>query len=142
VNFSGAPQVTKSTFNSPTAGPIPVTKYIAQSGSGSNAKYYVIDVYHYSKSYQFPSNYLSDALRLFVFAVNMKYPGVKLASQAPTQFLGGPAITGVLTVPIGGSQEPGYLLITTKNQNTYGMGTYGVDQNGYNAFVNSFTFSQ
>ncbi|MGB7957869.1 MAG: hypothetical protein WCF77_03465 [Minisyncoccia bacterium] len=142
VNFSGTPLVSKTTFNSPTAGSIPLTKYIAQAGSGSSAKYYVIYVYHYPQSYQFPNSYLSDALRLFAAAVNMKYPGTRLVSQTPTQFLNVSAMAGALTVPIGGAQTPGYLLITTKGQNTYGMGTYGASQSDYNAFVNSFTFTK
>ena len=142
VNFSGTPLVEKTTFNSPTAGSIPLTKYIAQSRSGSSAKYYVLYVYHYPQSYQFPNGYLAGAMQLFAAAVNMEYPGTKLVSQTPTQFLGISAMTGELTVPIGGIQTSGYLLITTKGQNTYGMGTYGASQGDYNAFANSFTFTK
>jgi len=142
VNFSGTPQVTKSTFTSPSAGPIPLTKYIVQSGSGSSAKYYVVYVYHYPQTYQFPAGYLTGAMDLFAMAVSAKYPGAKLTSQQPTQLLGNAAVAGTITVSTAGQQSEDYLLITTKNQNTYGIGTYGVDQSGYNAFVNSFTFTQ
>ena len=142
ANFSGTPEATKTTFNSPLAGPIPLTKYIAQSGNGASAKYYVIYVYHYPPSYQFPSYYLTAAMQVFATEIGMKYPGAKLASQTPTQLLGGSAVSGVITLPVKGNQENAYLVITTKNQNTYGIGTYNADQSDYNAFVNSFTFTQ
>lgn len=142
ADFQGTPDVTKSTFNSLTAGSIPLTKYIAQSGSGSSAKYYVLNVYHYPQSYQFPGNYLTGALQLFAIAVAAKYPGAKLTSQTPTQFQGNAAMAGVLSVPIGGVQTTGYVLITVRGQNTYGMGTYNASEDDYNTFVNSFAFTQ
>lgn len=142
VNFSGTPSVNKSLFNSLTAGSIPLTEYRVQSGNGSSTKYYEVNVYHYPQSYQFPSGYLSAATQIFAMAVGAKYPGAKLASQTPTQFLGNPAMSGTITVPVFGNQGFVYLLITVKGQNTYGIGTYGMDQNAYNAFVNSFTFTQ
>lgn len=142
VNFSGTPQVMKSQFNSLTAGNIPLTEYRVQAGNGSSTKYYEVNVYHYPQSYQFPSGYLNAAIQLFAMAVNAKYPGSKLVGQTPTQFLGNPAISGTISVPLFGNKGFVYLLITVKNQNTYGIGTYGMDQNAYNAFVNSFTFTQ
>ncbi len=143
VNFSGTtPQVTKSTFNSPTAGPIPLTKYIVQTGTGLSTQYYVIYVYHYPQTYQFPTGYLTGAMNLFAAAVSAKYPGAKLTSQEQTQLLGAPAVAGTITVQISGQSFDNYLVITTKNQNTYGIGTYGLSQSDYNAFVNSFTFTQ
>jgi uncharacterized protein YxeA len=142
VNFSGTPQVTKTTFNSPTAGSIPVTKYMAESGSGSSTKYYAVDVYHYPQSYQFPSGYLTGAMDIYAMAASAKYPGAKLTSSQSTQFLGSAAMAGTITITIDGQQSENYVLITTKGQNTYGIGTYGMDQSDYNAFVNSFTFTQ
>jgi len=142
VNFPTTPQVIKSTFNSPSAGSVPVTKYIAQSGSGASAKYYVIYVYHYPSSYQFPAGYLTGAMDLFAMAVSAKYPTAKLTSQQPTQLLGNAAEAGTITVTAGGQQSENYLVITTKNHNTYGIGTYGMSQSDYNAFVSSFTFTQ
>jgi hypothetical protein len=142
ANFSGTPQVAKTTFNSPTAGSIPVTKYMAESGSGSSTKYYAVDVYHYPQSYQFPSGYLTGAMDIYAMAVNSKYPGAKLTSAQPTQFLGNAAMQSTITVTIDGQQSENYVLITTKGQNMYGIGTYGMDQSDYNAFVHSFTFIQ
>jgi len=142
VNFSGTPQVTKTTFNSPTAGSIPATKYMMASGSGSSTKYYAVDVYHYPQSYRFPSGYLTGAMDVYTMAVKAKYPGAKLTSSQPTQFLGGAAMAGTITVMIDGQPSENYVLIATKGQNTYGIGTYGMDQSDYNAFVNSFTFTQ
>jgi flagellar basal body-associated protein FliL len=142
ANFSGTPVVTKTQFNSLTAGYIPLTEYRVQSGSGSSTKYFAVSVYHYPQTYQFPSGYLTAAMQVFAMGVGAKYPGAKLASQTPTQLLGAPAVSGVITVPIFGKQGDVYLTITTKGQNTYGIGTYGMDQASYNAFVNSFTFTQ
>jgi len=142
ANFSGTPKVTKTQFNSLTAGNIPVTEYRMQSGSGSSTKYYAVSVYHYPASYQFPSGYLAAAMKVFAMGVSAKYPGAKLASQTPTQLQGNPAVSGVITVPVSMSKESGYLIITVKGQNTYGIGTYGVDQDSFNAFVNSFVFTQ
>jgi len=142
VNFSGNPQVTTTTFNSPTAGSIPVTKYIMASGSGLNTKYYSVDVYHYPQSYRFPSGYLTGAMDVYAMAVKAKYPGAKLTSSQSTQFLGSAAMAGTITVTIDGQPSENYVLITTKGQNTYGIGTYGMDQSDYHAFVNSFTFAQ
>lgn len=138
VNFPVTPQMTKTTFKSPTAGSIPRTEYVAQSSSG----YYITSVYHYPKTYQFSSGYLAGALQLFMSAVNAKYPGAKLVSQSPAQFLGNPAITATISVTIAGEPATGYLLVATKNQNTYGIGTYDVNQTDYDAFINSFSFTQ
>jgi VCBS repeat-containing protein len=142
VNFTETPQVTKTTFTSPTAGTIPLTKYVVTSGSGASEQYYAIDVYHYPQTYQFPSGYLTGALGIFAIAVNAKYPGAKLTSSQTTQLLGNPAIQGTFTVTTSGQQSQDYVTITTKGQNTYGIGTYGVSQSDYNAFVNSFMFAQ
>lgn len=142
VNFAGPPQVTKTTFTSPTAGAIPLTKYVVTSGSGASEQYYAIDVYHYPASYQFPSGYLTGALDIFAMAVSAKYPGAKLTSSQTTQLLGNPAIQGTFTVTTSGKQSQDYVTITTKGRNTYGIGTYGISQSDYNAFVNSFMFAQ
>jgi hypothetical protein len=142
VNFSGPPQVTKTTFNSPTAGPIPVTKYMVESGSGLGTKYDVVDVYHYPQSYQFPTGYLTGAMNIYTMAVRAKYPNAKLTNSQSTQFLGNAAMAGTITITIDGQQSENYVLITTKGQNTYGIGTYGMNQSDYNTFVNSFTFTQ
>ena len=142
ANFSGTPTISKTQFNSLTAGSIPLTQYKVQSGSGSSTKYSAISVYHYPKSYVFPSGYLNAAIQIFAMGIAAKYPGTKLTSASPAEFAGNPAISGVITVPVSGKQETAYLIITTKGQNTYGIGTYGMDQASYTAFVNSFTFTQ
>jgi hypothetical protein len=139
VNFPSTPEVSQTSFTSPSAGTIPLTKYTSQAATGAN---YVIYVYHYPGSYTFSSSYLSDAMQLFVSEVNTKYPGTKVQSQTQTEFLGNAAVSAVLSVPISGSNVTGYVLITTKDQNTYGFGTYGADQDAYNAFVNSFAYTQ
>jgi hypothetical protein len=142
ADFKGTPSVNTATFNFPSAGRVARTEYLAQSGTGSDAKAYVVSVYHYPATYVFTNSYLSSALQLFVSAVNMKYPGSKLTDQKQTQFLGNAAVSGTISVTIGGAQSHGYVLITTKGHNLYGIGTYGLDQSGYDAFVKSFTFSQ
>ena len=142
VNFPAAPVVRKTTFTLPSVGEVPITDYRVELGTDASAKYYLVTVYHYPKTYKFASDYLASALRLFVSAINAKYPGAKLTSQTPTQLLGNPAISGVITVTINGQKTVGYLLIATKNQNTYGMGTYNVDQNGYETFLHSFSFTK
>jgi hypothetical protein len=139
VKFPGIPQVSKIAYKSLSAGSIPLTKYIVESGSGASAKYYMIYVYHYPKDYKFSATYLADSLRLFAAAMAVKYPGTKLVSQAPSEFQGGSAISGVLSGP---DQEPGQLLITVKNQNTYAIGAYGANQEAFKAFENSFAFTQ
>ena len=140
VNFSGAPEVSNTMFNSPTAGPIPLTTYKLQSGSGTSTEYSVIYVYHYPQGYQFSSGYLSGAMHLFAAAVSMKYPGASLTNPEATQFLGDPAMSGAITVPVGGNQEVAYLIMTTKGQDLYVIGTYGMSQADYDAFLSSFSF--
>jgi hypothetical protein len=79
---------------------------------------------------------------IFAMAVSAKYPGAKLTSSQQTELLGNAAIAGTFTVSSAGQQSDDYVTITTKGQDTYGIGTYGVSQSDYNAFVNSFTFTQ
>lgn len=148
VNFPATPQVTTTMFNSLTAGSFPLTEYKTASASGSKGAYYAVFVYHYPASYHFPDNYLAGALQVFGMAVNSRFPGTTIAQQTPTQFLGNPALSAVITVPIpaglgkGTTPTSDYLLITTKGQNTYIVSTYGLSQDDYDAFIGSFSFTR
>lgn len=136
VQFPGTPAVTNLTYNSPTAGTIPLTEYKVASSESVNA-YYGVYVYHYPASYQFGSDYLTAALNSFDAAINAKYPGTTIASQTPTQFLGNNALSATMTLPVGTE----YALFTTKGQNAYIISSYGVSQSEYAAFLDSFTFT-
>jgi hypothetical protein len=136
AGFSGTPAITDTTFDSPTAGSIPMTQY-KEAASGSAGAYDGVFVDHYPASYTFTSDYLTGALTEFTASVNEKYPGSKLMSQAATQFEGMPAITGVVTVPAGGATADDYVLITTKGRNAYIVTAYGTGQNSFNTFLAS-----
>jgi len=142
VNFPETPQITTTTFNSMTAGSLPLTIYKATSTGGSAGAYYAAMVYHYPADYQFPDNYLTGALQVFGMAVNARHPGTAIASQTTIQFLGAPAISALVTVPIGNVATNDYVLITTKGKNTYILDTYGLPQSDHDSFVNSFSFAQ
>jgi hypothetical protein len=147
INFPTAPTLAKTTFRSMGAGAVPVTEYTQEYVSGQEHAWYKVSVFHYPASYQFPNNILDLAMQVFNAAVNEKFPGSKITNQQPTQFLGNPALTGLVTVPLkldpkssAISNTGDYLLITTNGHNLYIISTYGMDQNNYNAFINSFKF--
>lgn len=137
VDFPGTPTVTNLTYNSPTAGAVPLTEYKVASDESVNA-YYGVYVYHYPAGYKFSSSYLTTALTSFDDAINAKYPGTTIASKIPTQFLGNDALSATLTLADGTE----YALFTIKGQNAYIISSYGVSQSEYTAFLNSFTFTQ
>jgi hypothetical protein len=146
INFPSSPKVTTSTFNSPTAGEIPLTTYREQDASGSENIYYTVYVYHYPSSYQFASDYLNVALEAYATALSDDYPGSSLSTQKSTTVLGNTAIYGLLTVPLKSSTDnsttntPDYVTITIKNKNVYEISSYGIPQRPYNSFVSSFRY--
>ena len=142
VNLPGTPRITTTTFNSMTAGSLPLTTYTAAASGTSTTAYYAVMVYHYPASYRFPDNYLMGAVQVFGMAVNAKHPGTAIASQTPTQIQGSQALSALVTVPIGKVTTDDYVVITTKGQDTYILDTYGLSQNDYNSFVGSFSFTQ
>ena len=146
INFPNAPKISKSIFPSSSARAIPVTRYRQVFSSGGQDAYYTLDVYHYPITYKFSSDYLGTALINFVKLVNIEFPGTTIISQQSTQFLGQSAVTASLLVPlkINGTivNTGGSLLITVNGQNTYGLGTYGMSQDNYNAFISSFKFTK
>ncbi|HEY5220527.1 MAG TPA: hypothetical protein VIJ29_00035 [Candidatus Paceibacterota bacterium] len=139
VNFPGTPDVTNTTFDSPSAGTIPMTEYKESASGGTANAYDFVFTYHYPASYTFPATYLSGALTEFAASVSAKYPGATIIRQGPTQFLGAPAISADIEIPDGGDT---YLLVITKGQNGYIIGTYGLPQSDYLSFVGSFVFNQ
>jgi hypothetical protein len=142
VNFPGTPDVNTKTVKSLTAGSISTTEYTYVSSANGKGILYMIVVFHYPATYQFSSNYLTGALQIFDTLINAKYPGTKVVSQGQSQFLGGAAISGSVTVQFMGTPTSGNVLITTKNHNTYVVSAYGLSQSDYNAFLNSFAFTQ
>lgn len=133
----GTPIATTLTYDSPTAGTIPLIEYKMASADSVNA-YYGVYVYHYPANYKFASDYLSGALTSFDDDINAKYPGTTITSKMQTQFLGSDALSATMTLPDGTE----YALVTTHGQNAYIIASYGVLQSEYNAFLNSFSFTQ
>lgn len=142
VDFPGTPEVTESTFNSPSAGSIPLTEYRVTAATTPLPQYYTVYVYHYPSSYTFSSDYLSVALQAYVEAVSAQYKGSTLATQAQVQFSGAPALTASITIPVENQSTQDYVLLTTHDHNQYIMSTYGVPESDFTAFTNSFAFSQ
>ena len=141
VNFPGTPEVGTKTIKSPSAGSISETEYTYVASANGKGTLYMIVVFHYPATYQFSSNYLTGAMQMFNLLINAKYPGTKVVDQGQSQFLGGSAISGSVTVPFMGTPTPGNVLITTKNKNTYVVSAYGLSQSDYDAFLKSFTFT-
>jgi len=147
ANFPGIPNVKKSSLPSSSLGPIPVTEYRQVFTQDKEQAYYNIGVYHYPADYEFPDNYLNTIFKTFYTVVTLEFPDAKIASQQPAQFLGNPAVAGEIIGPdklADGStvNKSGYLLITVKNQNTYIISAYGMDQANFKAFTDSFKFAQ
>lgn len=140
AGFPGTPNVTNTTFDSPSAGTIPLTEYKDVTNVSTDA-YYAVYVYHYPASYQFASDYVGEALTSFLSVVNSKYPGSVIASKTPTQFSGNPSLSAIISVPHASGAANDYLLITTKGQNAYIISTYGTSQEDFNTFTSSFVFN-
>ena len=142
VNLPGTPDIASKTFKSPTVGSISETDYTFVSSANGKGILYMIMALHYSASYQFTSSYLKGALQMFGTIINAKYPGTKVTAEPQSQFLGGTAISASVIVPFMGTPTPGNVLITTKGHNAYIVSAYGLSQNDYTTFLNSFAFTQ
>jgi hypothetical protein len=146
INFTGAPIVTATTFNSPTAGPIPMTTYKETFSKSNGTGYYAVYVYHYPASYQFVNDYLNGALNTFTSAVKINYPGAQITNQNTIQFQGQSALSALINIPItrsGKTTNTGdYLIVTTKGQDAYIISTYDMVQSNFTAFSNSFAFTK
>jgi hypothetical protein len=149
VNFPTAPEVASSTFRSNSAGYIPLTEYSQSFGSGREQAWYKVAIYHYPANYKFSSDFLDKSADTYVSSVNAKYPGTKVANSQKNKFLGNDAISGSLTVPVRKDLRSTetidttvYALMTVKGQDLYVFSVYGTSQDNYDAFVNSFKFSE
>lgn len=142
VDLPGTPVVDNKTFQSPTAGSIAETDYTLASSADGKGIVYMVMVFHYPATYQFSSSYLAGALKMFGTIVDAKYPGTKITAGTQSQFLGGSAISALVDVPVMGTPTPGNVLITTKNHNAYVVSAYGLSENDYQTFLNSFAFTQ
>jgi hypothetical protein len=142
VDLPGTPEANTKTITSPSAGSISETEYTFVSSANGKGTLYMIVVFHYPATYQFPSNYLTGALTMFGTLINAKYPGTKVTAEPQSQFLGSAAISASVVVPFMETPTPGNVLITTHNQNTYVVSAYGLSPSDYTAFQNSFTFTQ
>jgi len=149
VNYPSSPKVTKTTVPTPNAGAIPVTEYRKTFSSGSEYAFYTVSVYHYPPTYKLTGDDLSSGLQTFNKILIALYPGTKVANQQSAEFLGNPALTGTLVVPV--KLTPGnaattdtsdYFTATINGQNIYVISAYGMDQNNYNAFLKSFKFTK
>jgi hypothetical protein len=149
VNFAKAPKVSSTRFNSFSSGMIPVTDYKEQFAKDSETAYYQVSVYHYPTTYQFPDGIQSTALQAVAMIASARYPGSKIDNQSSTTLLGNPAIAALVTVPMNvDPKNPttkvptgDYVLITTKGHNIYIITVYGMVQSNYDAFLNSFKFT-
>jgi hypothetical protein len=149
VNFPGVPKITKSTAPTQTAGSIPVTEYRKLFSSGSEYAFYTVSVYHYPSTFKLTGDYLSTGLQTFTKILTDLFPGTEIASQQSAQFLGNPALTGTLSVPVkltpgstAATDTGDYFTATIKGQNIYVISAYGMDKSNYTAFINSFKFTK
>ena len=142
IGFPGTPQVTQTSFASPTAGSIAMTEYKEGSSHGSIGAYYAVYVVHYPAGYQFSNAYLNGALKEYVKIVNSEHSGAALANQTSTQVAGHAAVSALVTVPIVGFTTDNYVAVTANGSNAYIVSTYGMGQSDFNSFVSSLTFAQ
>lgn len=147
VNFPTAPKVTHTMYKSKSTGAIPLTEYTQDYTSGGERAWYKVAVYHFPDNYMFADNFLDESADVYVGSVSAMHPGTKITSHQKTQFLGNPAITGTVTVPVRlglrsahTTDTNDYVLMTVKGQNLYIISTYGTTQDNFNSFINSFQF--
>jgi hypothetical protein len=147
VNFPTVPTVNNTTYKSKSTGAIPLTEYTQEYTSGLERAWYKVAVYHFPSSYKFADNFLDDSADVYVGSVSAMHPGSKVASHEKTHFLGNPAITGTVTVPVRVGlrgtttiDTNDYVMMTVKGQNLYIISTYGTTQDNYYSFINSFLF--
>jgi hypothetical protein len=148
IDFPTTPNIITSTYQSPTAGSVPIKEYRQQYSSGNEYAYYTVFVYNYPASYQFPADFLDGALQNFTKVIASSFAGTSVSSKQSTELLGQPALAALITVPIklsttstskvNTSEE---LVMTTKNQNLYIISSYGMSSNDYSDFINSFKFT-
>jgi hypothetical protein len=149
VNFPAEPKVASSTFRSNSAGAIPLTEYFQSFGGGREQAWYKVAIYHYPANYKFSDDFLDKSADTYVSSVSAKYPGTKVANSQKTKFFGNDSISGSLTVPVRKAlrsaetiDTTAYALMTVKGQDLYLISVYGTSQENYDAFINSFKFSQ
>jgi hypothetical protein len=149
VNFPTEPKVASSTFRSNSAGVIPLTEYSQSFGGGREQAWYKVAIYRYPANYKFSDDFLDKSADTYVSSVNSKYPGTKVTNSQKTKFLGNDSISGSLTVPVRTDRRSAdtidtsaYALMTVKGQDLYLISVYGTSQENYDAFINSFKFSE
>ena len=147
VNFPTVPKVENTIYKSSSAGSIPLTEYTQDYASGGERAWYKIAVYHFPVSYQFTDSFLDESADVYIGSVRALHPGARVADHQKTQFLGNPAITGTVTVPVKLDSKSAvttdtnnYATMTVKGKNLYIISTYGMTQDNFDAFINSFKF--
>ena len=147
VNFPTVPTVKNTTYKSNSAGAIPLTEYTQDFTSGRERAWYKVAVYHFPANYKFTDNFLDESADVYVGSVSAMHPGSKVTSHEKTQFLGNPAITGTITVPVRlglrsatTTDTNNYAMMTQKGKNLYIISTYGTTQDNFDSFINSFKF--
>lgn len=147
VNFPTAPKVENTTYKSNSAGTLPLTEYSQEYASGLERAWYRVAIYHYPANYQFADNFLDESGDVYIGSVRAMHPGAKVASHEKIQFLGNPAITGTVTVPVRlafrsatTTDTNNYVTMTRKGNSLYIISTYGMSRDNYDSFINSFKF--
>ena len=147
VNFPTAPKVENTTYKSNSAGIIPLTEYTQEYSSGLERAWYKVAVYHFPTNYKFADNFLDESADAYIGSVNAMHPGSKVASHQKTEFLGNPAITGTVTVPVRlalrsavTTDTNNYATMTVKGKDLYIISTYGTTKDNFDSFINSFKF--
>jgi hypothetical protein len=147
VNFPTVPKVSNTTYKSDSAGLIPLTEYTQEYASGLERAWYKVAVYHFPANYKFTDSFLDDSADVYIGSVNAMHPGSKVANHQKTEFLGNPAITGIITVPVrlglrsaATTDTNDYAMITLKGQDLYIISAYGMTQDNFDSFLNSFKF--
>ena len=147
VNFPTVPTVKNSTYKSNSAGALPLTEYTQDYASGRERAWYKVAVYHFPTNYKFTDSFLDDSADVYIGSVSAMHPGSKVISHEKTQFLGNPAITGTVTVPVrlglrsaATTDTNDYVMMTQKGQNLYIISAYGTTQDNFNLFLGSFKF--
>lgn len=139
ASFPGHPDQTSSDYTSPLTGKkIPETEYKQSFTNGSGAAYYSVKVYGYAATLA-PGIYLKEVLKEYAASAAVKYPGATMSAPQSTTVQGKTALSAIVTIPSHGEN---YVVATENGGKTYIIGTYGISEDNYTAFVNSVAFSQ
>lgn len=139
VDFPGHPEQTASDYTSPLTGKkIPETEYKQSFTNGSGTTYYSVKVYGYAAALA-PSIYLKEVLKEYAASAAAKYSGATMSDPQSTTVQGKAALSAVIAIPSHGQN---YVVATENGGKTYIIGTYGISEDNYTAFIHSFSFAQ